>query len=327
MKTSALLHRLWCLTTYSVLLTAGSGCAHVPLDAHYRGARPLPPDVADYYTVPGEPPAAEAEWIEERGAYRRGLVRFPLRAADFEPTEPAVEIEWFESRRPGRRPALLFSPILGGDYPLERGLCRFFAARGFHVALVHRKTLKISPEHGAERIELLLRQSIVRNRQIVDWMSRYPRVDADRLGGFGISMGGMADVITAAVDPRLKAHVVVLAGGSLADILRDSRDRLITKPRARYLAAHSMDLETMHRVLSDEIRTDPLRFAPYVDARRLLMFIALNDPTIGRANALRLWRAVGKPQAIFVPVGHYTSYLYVPYLKYASLRFLRAHLR
>lgn len=307
------------------LLCASLGCAHVRLDPRYQGVQPLPPEAVEYYTVPGEPPAAEPEWIEERRAYRRGMVRFPLQA-DFEPTEPMVEIEWFESRKPGRRPAILFSPILGGDYPLERGFCKYFASKGFHVALVHRKTLKISPEHGADRIELLLRQTVVRNRQIVGWMSRQPRVDPERLGGVGISMGGMADLITAAVEPRLKAHVVLLAGGSLADIIRDSRDRLLTKPRGRYLAAHGLDIPTMHRRLSDEIHTDPLRFAPYVDARRLLMFIALNDSTIGRSNALRLWRAVGKPQVIFAPTGHYTSYLYLPYLKYASLKFLRKHL-
>jgi hypothetical protein len=58
-----------------------------------------------------------------------------------------VEVEWFESTEPGRRPAILFNPILGGDYPLERGICRFLASHGFHVAMVRRKTLKISPEH------------------------------------------------------------------------------------------------------------------------------------------------------------------------------------
>ena len=86
---------------------------------------------------------------------REFAVQFPLSAEGFEPTEPVVEFEWFESTQPGRRPAILFNPILGGDYPLERGVCRFLARHGFHVAMVYRKTLKIAPEHPVDRIELL----------------------------------------------------------------------------------------------------------------------------------------------------------------------------
>ncbi|MCH6551683.1 MAG: hypothetical protein IH804_06685, partial [Planctomycetes bacterium] len=40
---------------------------------------------------------------------------------------------------------------MGGDYPLERSVSRGLARQGFHVALVHRKTLKISPEHDLAR--------------------------------------------------------------------------------------------------------------------------------------------------------------------------------
>ena len=308
------------------LVTGATGCAHLPLDAQYRGPLGLPREIAAYYTYPQTTPQATSELLEVRSRYRRLLVRFPLTTPDVEPTEPVVEFEWFEVTRPGRHPAILFSPILGGDYPLERGICRFFAAHGFHVALVHRKTLKVSPEKDAKYLELLLRQAILRNRQILDWVASHPQVDSTRLGGFGISMGGIANFMTAAVDPRLRCHVVALAGGSLADILRDSHDKLIAKPRAKYLAAHRLDPATMHAILAEQLKTDPLRLAPYVDSRQLLMVIALIDRTIGTPNALRLWKAAGRPEAVLIPLGHYTTYLVLPYLKYASLRFFQTHL-
>jgi len=312
------------LSAYCLLLTAG--CAHVPLDARYPGPKLLPLEVAAYYAYPTATPTAHVELLEERPRFSRFLVRFPLHVVDFEPTEPVIELEWFESKAKGARPAILFSPILGGDYPLERGICQFFASHGFHVALVHRKTLKVAPEKDASYLELLLRQAIVRNRQVVDWMASQRTVDPQQLGGFGISMGGMATCITAALEPRLRCHVVALAGGPLADILRDSRDSLLTKPRIRYLSHHQIDLATMHRMLNEQLKTDPIRLAPYIDARKLLMFIALFDRTVGRANAFRLWRALGRPEVLFIPLGHYTSYLYLPVLKRASLRFFQKHL-
>ncbi len=301
-----------------------SSCAYAPLRSSYAGPQPLPAAIAAYYAYPKRTAPATVTPIAERRRFREFLVQFPLSAPEgFEPTEPTVEFEWYESTAPGRRPAILFNPILGGDYPLERGICRHLASYGFHVALVHRKTLKIGPDQEIARLERLLRQSVLRTRQVVDWLEAHERVDPSRMGSYGISMGGIATIMAAAVEPRLRAHVAALAGGSIPDILLTSRDQLLAKPRARYLEARGMDLKTMEGLLREHVRTDPIRLAPYVDSRNVLLFIALADRTIGRENELRLWRALGQPTVVFMPTGHYTAYLLLPYLKYASLRFFR----
>ena len=313
-------------TLHSSLFTLLAGCAHAPLSARYAGPTPLPPEAAAYYSYPSKPTQVRISPIREQRQFREWLVQFPLSAQGFESTEPMVEFEWFQSRAAGRRPAILFNPILGGDYPLERGMCRFFAAHGFHVALIHRKTLKISPEHSVDRLELLLRQGVLRIRQVVDWMEQRDEVDPHRMGSFGISMGGIAGVISAAVEPRLRVHVVALAGGGLPEILATSKDRLLAKPRAKYLAYNHLTPAQLEAQLRERIRTDPVRLAPYVDATSLLLFIAVADRTIGLGNALRLRRALGRPATIFLPFGHYTTYLAIPYLRYESLRFFRRHL-
>ncbi|MBI3996788.1 MAG: hypothetical protein HY352_03945 [Candidatus Omnitrophica bacterium] len=305
---------------------AVSGCAHLAGSRALTAPQPLPADIAAYYDYPSHTHQATIEPIATHRAYREFLVRFPLSVKDFEPTEPVVEFEWYESTRSGRRAAILFNPILGGDYPLERGVCRYLARHGFHVALVHRKTLKISPDRDVAHIELLLRQGVLRIRQIVDWMEVNDRVDAHRMGSFGISMGGIAGVMTAAVEPRLRVHVVALAGGGIAEIICNSHDKLLTKPRTRYLTHNHMDLSTLRRRLHEEIKTDPIRLAPYVDGRHLFMFIALADRTIGRENAFRLWKALGRPEVSLLPLGHYTSYLILPYLKWRSCRFFEREL-
>jgi hypothetical protein len=300
-----------------------TGCAETT--GHHRGRAPqaLPSEIAAYYQYPDGAHEPTIELLREQRGWREYLVQFPLSTTGFEPTEPVVEVEWFESTLPGRRPAIVFNPILGGDYPLERGICRFFAAHGFHTAMVRRKTLKISPEHDVARIELLLRQGLIRIRQVVDWMETHERVDPERMGSFGISMGGIAGVMTAAVEPRLKAHVIALAGGGIPDILGGSNDKLLAKPRRRYLQHNKLDLPTLVLRLREEIKTDPLRLAPYVENRNILLFIAVFDRTIGFRNSLRLRDALGRPRTIFLPFGHYTAYFSLPYLKFASLRYFQ----
>lgn len=310
------------------VLCAGTGCAHVPLNSKYTGPQPLPADVRAYYDYPAQSlsPYTVSVLLTQSESATERLVRFPLIAPDFEPTEPVVEFEWFESHKSGKRAAIIFNPILGGDYYLERGLCRFFAKQGFHVALIHRKTLKISPEHPIERVELLLRQGILRIRQVVDWVSQQDQVDPKRLGSFGISMGGIASAVSAAIEPRLSAHVIALAGGPIADILMTSKDKMLMKPRKQYLSVNQMDAPTLSQQLKTLIKTDPIRLAAFANANEILMFVAQFDRTIGRNHTMNLWRSLGRPEISYLPSGHYTAFLFLPYLKRESLRFFRAKL-
>lgn len=311
-----------------LFLIISMGCAHVPLSSKYTGPQSLPADIAAYYNYPSQSlkPFTVSVLLNQSDAATERLIRFPLIAPDFKPTEPVVEFEWFESHTSGKRPAIIFNPILGGDYYIERGLCRFFAKQGFHVALIHRKTLKISPEHPIDRVELLLRQGILRIRQVIDWISMQEGVDSKRLGSFGISMGGIAGAITAAVEPRLSAHVLALAGGPIADILMTSKDRMLKKPRKQYLSVNQMDAATLSQQLEYHIKTDPIRFSAYADANEILMFVALFDRTIGRNHTMNLWRSLGRPEIITLPTGHYSAFLFLPFLKRESLRFFRKHL-
>ncbi len=319
--------RLFCLVLSAYCLVLIGGCASVPLRADHPLPQPLPPEIRSYYDYPASRGRAIVYPLESDARVQRALVQFPLATEDLDSPEPVVEFEWFEVRGPGRRPAILVNPILGGDYPLERSFCRFFARQGFHVALVHRKTLKISPEHPISHVEVLLRQGILRIRQVVDWMERQESVDASRMGSFGISMGGIAGIIIAAVEPRLRCHVVALAGGPIADILVSSHDPLLVKPRQRYLSSHNMSLPQLGEALRLAVRTDPIQLAPYINPRHLFMVIAVADRTIGTGHARSLWRALGRPRATFLPLGHYTAYLALPYLKRASLRFFQEQLQ
>ena len=54
------------------------------------------------------------------------------------------------------------------------------------------------------------------------------------------------------------------------------------------------------------------------------MVIALFDRSIGRENSLNLWRKLGKPATVFLPLGHYTAILALPYLQFKAVAFFTA---
>lgn len=318
--------RRWPLCGSGFLLLASCflvSCAHLAPSV-VRAPAALPTETAAYYAYPPQAINPSYELVREQEGYRVQLVRWPLA---MEPPatgdDATIEVEWYASTQPGQRAALLVLPILGGDYPIERSFCRFFAARGLHCALVHRRTIKFTATESPEDFEALLRVAVIKNRQVLDWMETQPGVDATRLGVFGISMGALTGVMTAAVEPRLQALVAGLAGGSLADILCDTRDGMLTQPRDRYLATHAITREELHRRLTAALRTDPLRLAPHVDAARTFVIMARFDRTIRPRYGRQLWEALGRPARAVLPTGHYAALLATPYVQTRALRFYR----
>jgi hypothetical protein len=119
--------------------------------------------------------------------------------------------------------------------------------------------------------------------------------------------------------------VLGLAGGSMADIaLHSTEDGL--EDYIDELQELGVSAETIYTELLEKIQTDPLRLGPYIDARRTLLFIAAFDRVVPRWTGEQLRQAIGGPKTIYLLAGHYTSFLYLPYAHWESLRFVKQKL-
>ena len=56
------------------------------------------------------------------------------------------------------------------------------------------------------------------------------------------------------------------------------------------------------------------------------MFLALFDHVIRFRYGLALWRTLGKPETVFLPLGHYASILTIPILKWKVISFFKKKL-
>ncbi len=303
----------------------------MPMRGHSRLPLPIPPPLIERYHLPGATIREEQTEIHELQDYHLRRLSLHLDHADSKPLDQIapnqpIDIELYEVRRTGRRPAILVSPILGGSYPIERSFCRFFARQGFHAVLVHREKIDFGSDRGAAYVEEMLARAVITNRVVIQWMTTQPAIDPERLGLFGISLGGMVGIMTAAVEPSLSASVIALAGGSIADIFWTTSDPTLTIPRNRYLERTASTTEQLHASLLDTVNTDPLRLAAYVDPTNILFITARFDRTIRPRYSLQLWRALGQPELIALPSGHYSSIVWLPYIRRATIRFFRRRL-
>lgn len=286
-----------------------------------RAALPLPPDIQQYYRCPSNGVTATVRTIEEYPQYTVKEVTLSI-AGSGEP----LRLEWFAPNLPQRCPLILVSPIRGSDTVVVDGCARVFASCGYHAAIVNRARFAFDPAGPLTQVENSLRDAVIRHREALNWLLEQPSVDADRVGAFGVSYGAIITSVVAAVDPRVKVCVLDLAGGPLAGVMRTSVEHSLRRNWRRSRRCHSLTDKQLYEAMGRVINTDPVKLAPYLPRDHVLMLIARFDSSVPTRYQVRLWRALGKPRADFVPLGHYTSILMLPAHRVSVMHFFEENL-
>lgn len=133
----------------------------------------------------------------------------------------------------------------------------------------------------------IITQSVFDIRRAIDFIESREDLDADRIGYFGISLGGIIGTIASGVDERIKVPVIVLAGGNIN--LMFGVNALSGK--------HKSYLSVM----------DPINFVDQISPRPLLMLNAKNDEVVPPITSKLLYKKARKPkQIIWYPAEHRT---------------------
>lgn len=299
---------------------------HDPLDPAYAGPRALAPEVAARfaYRELGAPAPELSSFRHAPGS------RWSTRWVHLEVTTPGedaphrVQVIHYrpEGRAPARRAAVVITPILGARDELPGLLGAALAASGLHAAVVLRAETILDPAAPEARIERVLRTAVVDRRRTVDWLQGLPEVDPARIGACGASLGGITTALLCAVEPRIRAGAVLLAGGDLPRVLVESDEPRI----ARWRAERGLDPAALGARLAAEVESDPLLLAPAVDARRLLVVQARFDAAVPAACQERLWEALGRPERWVLPTGHRSAGVYLPWLVPLLVEFFQERL-
>ncbi|MBI4549850.1 MAG: hypothetical protein HY714_02875 [Candidatus Omnitrophica bacterium] len=327
-----------------------SACLHYRPDTPDRPQQALSEELETLFSYPEASVEAVEKPLEEKRKYTVTEVSFDLHmpsdlvprpveemrrevekkyaendlkgARDLE-LEYTVKIDYYRAAGEGKKPLILVSPILGGNMVVD-WFAAYFASHGMNAAIVHRRKPRYESDQELDQVDRYLRKSVIRTRQALDWLIRQPENDSAKFGSFGISYGGIVNTYTAAVEPRVKCHIIAMAGGPLADLIVDSEEKAIKKYIRTASEEQGYTPETLRAALKEAIERDILDLAPHIDPERVLFVIAYFDRVVARRYARQLWESLGKPEVIFTPLGHYGTILASPYLKYRALRFYRA---
>ena len=212
-------------------------------------------------------------------------------------------------------PLLQISPILGAtmdNYLATRIFGGWANKVGFSYFFLYQEEILLAPERSAADLERLLLKTTRENIQGLHLLAARPEIDESRLGSFGISMGAIKNVLIAAVEPRLKGSILCLAGGNFARILRNSRENMVLNYFRDRKKHNGWTREQIIEDFEKNLQTDPILVAPYVDPKKVFMFLGSLDDKVPYATGLHLHQQLGQPELHVFPVGHYTAMVTAP---------------
>jgi dienelactone hydrolase len=232
------------------------------------------------------------------------------------------------------RAAIVVLPVTGGDYGETRLFSDHLAAKGFTTLRFERRADWLFT-HGDGRGEAREPEAIARlateyARDVqrgLAWLRARPDVDPARVGILGLSLGAIIASRVAAADPDLRGVVLLIGGAGLADIVLSANDREVAQYRAALSARHGVpepELAPLLHAAFDPV--DNLPDLPRLGRERTLLVTARFDAVVRRVYGDRLWEAAGRPERSLLPCGHYSTVLFVPWLRRRVRRWFEARL-
>jgi hypothetical protein len=131
----------------------------------------------------------------------------------------------------------------------------------------------------------------------------------------------MDGVMLTALDQRVNALVIAMAGGDLSYLLANTNYRPVVRTIDELAAIQGTSRAEVGAKLDAEIELDPLALAPYVDAQRVFMIITRTDAIIPFEAQQQLRAGLGSPETLYLVTGHRTSVLLFPKVRSAAFEF------
>ncbi|MBI2826184.1 MAG: alpha/beta hydrolase family protein [Planctomycetia bacterium] len=242
------------------------------------------------------------------------LVTFPSPVETPHPNNNTVHCEYFRPLTPGKHTAVVALHILGGDFDLSRLFCRQLAQNGVAALFVKMPYYGPRQQPGSparmisedpEGTVAGMRQAVLDIRRGAAWLAAQDEVDADDLGIFGISLGGITGALASTAEPRFQKICLLLAGGDMAQIAWQSPE--LSKVREKWLARGGDQ-----RKFYDTVKQiDPVTYGANVRGRKILMLNASHDEVIPKECTESLWRSFGEPEIVWMDAGHYSAVRFI----------------
>lgn len=231
--------------------------------------------------------------------------------------------------------------ILGGADVVSKIFAYYFALKGYPALIVHRSknlfTLNLQNEHLEDTLGEFnenIRNVAIIHRQAIDFAlwylyeeSELPQVDKESVYAVGVSLGGITLSGLAAVEDKIEKSVIVMAGGDVGEVLTTSGEsrvkRNVDAITKRYgISRDDLKAELRKHVIYGNSKVIYAIGASegFIPSWKYRMFVSLFDRDVPTKTQHTL-RKLLNCKAIYMPTGHYTSAIFLPFILWYSRKF------
>ena len=200
---------------------------------------------------------------------------------------------------------LVLTPYRGETFA-DVGYARELARHGVHAAVIAVPKDAYQQEAGIDYVNRFFVRHTVNVRALKQALQAHPDspLKVRGVAVLGTSLGAIRASILYGIDPELKAAVLIVPGGDLANLIANTVLTPIARWRKKFLDPESVldpvapsveltrdDLLAFERRLRPHIEVDPLDFVRPGGASDLLMVRSDGDTFVPRYNQDRLYQA------------------------------------
>jgi dienelactone hydrolase len=205
---------------------------------------------------------------------------------------------------PGPFPALVFLHGRGGNKRNIVELAPTIASAGYAGIAIdcqyhgdrNPRGKNIYSEHAYSDRDAMI-QTVIDGRRAVDFLQSRDEVDSKRIGLLGGSMGGILGTLLAAVEERIRASVLLVAGGNWEILAQKSQH-----PDGKSLRGKTVDVKRLARIMAP---VDPINFVDLISPRPVLFQLGSKDEIVPAETGRLLVEAAKEPKEVdWYDAGH-----------------------
>lgn len=242
-----------------------------------------------------------------------------------------VKVHYFKSiSKEGPRPLIIGYPTVLQLDMAEPLFARFMAKKGISVMVPDVESI-VDITVPLKEVDNLMRRTVIKGRMLIDLAETTfkEEINAEKIGAWGLSLGGVRAVNLMGVDSRVKAAAIVSSGGNNADIFTHSEQEYVRDYRNNKIETENEinDKNQYFSYIRKASNVESIYLAKNISPQNIFMIMAKNDALIPTRNQLELWNALGRPGPLDKnwKRGKHKSpiiqYLLVPWFKRRVLKF------
>lgn len=204
---------------------------------------------------------------------------------------------YFRHSQEGTHPLLILVPPIQGISIREKSVTKHFLKKGFHVVVI--EPIKDVSDNSIPIADFQnnFLSFVGALRSVIDIMEEKNEVQKERIFLWASSMGAIYSSIVIGLETRINASVLILGGGSIADIMTESTQKHIVNYRNKRMEQEQLSsLEAFRTKMKKHITVDPLNYARKELNDRIFFVMATKDKTVPTAHQKALFEAFGSPK-------------------------------